>query len=802
MAIVLAEFFVVHESLDEKIVNNKCIVRVTDLAVVVLDEDKALFSQILGSPLFINLALGNGAFVLGNQSVVKIEPSVVHLNALTIRGKLVDGISVVLGNRGPDVVGIHGDLIQANLINTVAGSALTLCIVEVDGGVGQLAIHQLIGLEGGIGLAVIPVGGVVLGVIDEHGTGGDFVCVDIDHVNVAIDGRILNVIALEAGQLFVAGVGGESALRGFLGLKQDLGILAELETGICTAAGSINSQVLVTAIVGGKISIAELGIIERVSAVLIDAVSIDGVVIVFVLGSRDFEISNIITLNFVDGSIGLAVGIEEVQIAVSGVNTLAVLHVQGIEDSIVAGELINADDIAIGVEVEVVGLAQSHGLGSERSSAVDSSVSLIEALDLLDVADALAVAGNVGQNSVLGLSLDHGLDLAVGDGDQNHIVSLELVLSLELGVELAFVTVDILVNDSVSGSGVTLGVGLLSNELGDLSEVGVDVDETILIDEGQTALLGLLGIVLVVSDSVGAIAGLAVGVDIELGALLQAGVSIDVAVLGGLGVGGESLDLNGGGLVADIIGPLDGGTAKLIGLLRGLELEALVAEGVVLGEGLVAVLLAVEAHGLITESGGVGDHRGIGDGAEQQLGNELTGGGSVEVNTLDVLQNASLLRGLRNMQSPVSASELIVLVVADGTQDHREDLIARDLAGGLEGAVGITLDQRSVGAVADVALSPTGASHIAELVVGGVHGSLGILDVSGVHAIHDRGHLSAGDVALGLEGTVLITLEHTHAVQDGDGFGIIRRNLIGILESGVGADSQRQSHDQSQHHCE
>lgn len=157
-------------------------------------------------------------------------------------------------------------------------------------------------------------------------------------------------------------------------------------------------------------------------------------------------------LNFVDGSISLAVGIEEVQITVSGVNTLAVLHIQGIEDSIVAGELISTDDIAIGVEVEVVGLAQSHGRRSERGSAVNLSVSLIEALDLLDVADVLAVAGNVGQNSVLGLSLDHGLDLAVGDGDQNHIVSLELVLSLELGVELAFVTVDILVNDSVSGS--------------------------------------------------------------------------------------------------------------------------------------------------------------------------------------------------------------------------------------------------------------------------------------------------------------------------------------------------------------
>ena len=89
-------------------------------------------------------------------------------------------------------------------------------------------------------------GGVVRGVIDEHGTGGDFVCVDIDHVNVAIDGRILNVIALEAGQLFVAGVGGESALRGFLGLKQDLGILAELETGICTEMCIRDSRYMVT----------------------------------------------------------------------------------------------------------------------------------------------------------------------------------------------------------------------------------------------------------------------------------------------------------------------------------------------------------------------------------------------------------------------------------------------------------------------------------------------------------------------------------------------------------------------------
>ena len=133
--------------------------------------------------------------------------------------------------------------------------------------------------------------------------------------------------------------------------------------------------------------------------------------------------------------------------------------------------------------------------------------------------------------------------------------------------------------------------------------------------------------------------------------------------------------------------------------------------------------------------------------------------------------------------------------------DERHCLGTGDLVVRTEGAVGITLDEGGVGAVADVALSPTGASHVAELVVGGVHGSLSILDVLSVHAINDRGHLSAGDVALGLEGTVLITLEHTHAIQNGNSLSVIIADALVILE-GVGADGQRQSHDQSQHHCE
>ena len=70
-----------------------------------------------------------------------------------------------------------------------------------------------------------------------------------------------------------------------------------------------------------------------------------------------------------------------------------------------------------------------------------------------------------------------------------------------------------------------------------------------------------------------------------------------------------------------------------------------------------------------------------------------------------------------------------------------------------------------------------------------------------IYTIEDRSYLSAGDVALGLEGTILITLEHTHAIQNGNRLSVIIADALVILE-GVGADGQRQSHDQSQHHCE
>ena len=268
----------------------------------------------------------------------------------------------------------------------------------------------------------------------------------------------------------------------------------------------------------------------------------------------------------------------------------------------------------------------------------------------------------------------------------------------------------------------------------------------------------------------------------------------DVALSNSLGVGQVGLLNEGSGLVAGGVGPLGGGTAPLVGSSSGSELEVLLAEAVGLG--------ADDLIGHIAEGRGVGDLSLL-DALEQELSDQLTGSGSVQVGGLrHVVQNAELLRGLRNMERPVSAGELVVLVVANRAEDHGEDLVARDVAGGLEGAVGITLDESGVGAVADVALSPTGTSHVAELVISGIEAGLIVLsDVGSVDTIDDRSYLSAGDVALGLEGTILITLEHTHAIQNGNGLSVIIADALVILE-GVGADGQRQSHDQSQHHCE
>ena len=572
---------------------------------------------------------------------------------------------------------------------------------------------------------------------------------------------------------------------------------------------------------------------------LILAVLVDGV------GHQVVIERSVLAILLVDSDVGLAVDAvnnnlgdqgsvgNAHEISIIGDLTIVVVSPNAVDNNVgsVGGVVIHTDDVAVGIIVEGIGLAESDllvtiALSKRVQGSLESGVDILisNSDDVLSVLGGLSsdlVALQAGQLSDLALGSFHGSNIAIIIGDEDVIVlgeagGLEAVGD-NLGGDIAILVGFSAVNGNVDGS-LDLDVVVLVldflDHLGDLGEIGVDVDDGIIIairiDLGELALsaglgLGIGGLVGSGDSLLGGINDLD-AVDPLLnsrGFLLLAQILAEIASGNSLGVSGNGLVVDGGGLVAAVVGPLGSRTA--IGAVGGVggQVEVLVTEGLVVLKELAVSLGAAEAHGLIAERGGVGDHGSLGDRAEQQLRDELTGGGSVEVNALDVLQNASLLSVLSDVESPVSASELTVLVVTDSTEDHGEDFIARDVAGGLEGAVGIALDELSVGAVADVTGSPASAGHVAELVVRSVQARLVVLgEILSVDTIDDRSHLSAGDVALGLEGTVLITLEHTHAVQDGDGFGIIRRNLIGILESGVGADGQRQSHDQSQHHCE
>ena len=92
--------------------------------------------------------------------------------------------------------------------------------------------------------------------------------------------------------------------------------------------------------------------------------------------------------------------------------------------------------------------------------------------------------------------------------------------------------------------------------------------------------------------------------------------------------------------------------------------------------------------------------------------------------------------------------------------------------------------------------------YVRELVVGLIVLDIGVLHVGGVDAIDDRSHLGAGDGVLREEGAIFVALKDLHASENFDGFSISLVNVLDILKSCVGADGQRQSHDQSQHHCE
>ena len=208
--------------------------------------------------------------------------------------------------------------------------------------------------------------------------------------------------------------------------------------------------------------------------------------------------------------------------------------------------------------------------------------------------------------------------------------------------------------------------------------------------------------------------------------------------------------------------------------------------------------------------GGVADGSGVeGDGGnqdslEQDLSNNLTGGSLAKQGVGDVVGDAALLRDGSGVDLPVAAGELIVLVVADGTQDHGQGLVAGDLPVGVKDLVAAALDVAGVGAVVDVPGVPGAVSHVGEQAPGGVDVLLGVAHVASGDAIDDGRDFGTSDVALGLKSrAIVVALENFQTVQDSDSIGILVADLILVREvRGAGGGHEGKAHNQGQYQGE
>ncbi len=262
--------------------------------------------------------------------------------------------------------------------------------------------------------------------------------------------------------------------------------------------------------------------------------------------------------------------------------------------------------------------------------------------------------------------------------------------------------------------------------------------------------------------------------------------------LGGAGGAQQGIALTGGLVAHDSAGAIT-------------QAEVLIAQGGVL---LGADHAALHAGVLIAEGQGVLHHGHICGGTEQHGSDHVTAGSQVQgvavVGGVDVAQDAQLGGGGANLNAPGAAGELVVLVVAHSAQDHRQDLIAGHVAGGVEGGGSGALDDLGVVQVAHIARVPGVSADVGKGMTGGVQVHLAGAGVAGHQTVDDGGHFRAGDVARGTEAAA-VTLEDAHAGEHFHGLAERRSDIsfVTILRADMGGvgghhHGERHNHRQDQ----
>ena len=430
--------------------------------------------------------------------------------------------------------------------------------------------------------------------------------------------------------------------------------------------------------------------------------------------------------------------------------------------------------LASDLSIRTSGRSRDDGAGASHGSA--SGVGVDEDIVALRIG---VVGGAIGQNNRLRSGRSGNVGVRIIDSQRDGSRGLQMASSVE-------------------GS---------SGDVVNLSEEGVDHDDTVLIDLGQTALRAELG------NGVGSLnivlhRGLAVDEDrVDLFGL-EADVVRDVA-LGDSGVVGLD-ELVGVNILTD------GGSALVPSVGRTAPLVLSFGQGQVevSSEELVLVVVDSAVRGDVHSVGsGVGGHpvAGLGvpgevgdglaidnllslEGVEHDLRSLITGQGSVGVEVLAEAGKQLLSLGkLEGVDSPRGADEaFFVLVVAEDDEDHLQELGALDVRLGNEGGGILTSDDARAIAVGNIALAPA-ALHVSEGVRGGVEAG----DVGGLVGKdrNDLGRLFTGDVLGRLKGVVSrIAFQNLDVGKNVDSFNVLyvlRVSEVRGLCAGDGREAEK-----------
>ena len=424
-----------------------------------------------------------------------------------------------------------------------------------------------------------------------------------------------------------------------------------------------------------------------------------------------------------------------------------------------------------------------------------------------DLQVVVALDGADGTGHLLRQS--HRLDLAIGDGQDDHVV----LGKFGLGVELA-------IQSDALGAGLVVDrdgvVVVVLNNLVYISHIGVDKSDHDLFRVGVHKALSQ-NTVAGGQNPVVAAAGQIVGIEVDGLAVYVHGPGI--LVHGGRASGGVEIalrDLGGPGALrlfgvgADLVvlvRPNGGGTAKIVGaaVLFGqiaiVQLLAQLHNGTAgLGCVVVGVQLVVDGLGIGAAAGdvvvlytaGKGDVAdreaavGLGldgaglQGVQHKLSQIVPGHGLTHAG-VHILEQVDLVALSHGGQLPVAAEVAAVLEVAQSLHQHQGRLSGgHTLAAAVGGGAGAGGD--AVGpAGGHIGLSP--GRHVGEGRGVGVSGHIVSHQVG-----HDNGHLITGDILIGVEVAGLVAHHDANRLEHFNGFHIVGVGHIRVAAArGAGA---------------